>query len=137
MQPDEGRRHPGLPGDGLRHDGLYDLLRVGARVVVELREQAAPRVAVDAAGEDDEAGEQDEATTHGSRHGSELTQQLELLAQCYCLLKLTSRDREERAPAFDGKMRWALGAIYSWSLEGGSMCVREGGLGFVRAMLIE
>ena len=44
MQPDQRRGHPGLPGDGPRHDGPHDLLGPGARVVVELREQAAPRV---------------------------------------------------------------------------------------------
>ena len=74
MQPDQRRGHPGLPGDGPRHDGPDDLLGPGTRAVVELREQAAaPRVAAGGAGEeergDDEAGEQDEATTHGSRHG--------------------------------------------------------------------
>ena len=75
MQPDQGRRHPGLPGDGLRHDGPHDLLRLRARVVVELREQAAPRVAAGGAGEEDDGEhetQQDEAAaTHGSgRHGS-------------------------------------------------------------------
>ena len=40
MQPDQRRCHPGLPGDGPRHDGPHDLLGPGARVVVELREQA-------------------------------------------------------------------------------------------------
>ena len=74
MQPDQRRCHPGLPGDGPRHDGPHDLLDPGARVVVELREQAAPRVPAGGAGEeergDDEAGEQDEATAHWrSRHG--------------------------------------------------------------------
>ena len=39
MQPDQGRRHPGLPGDGLRHDGPHDLIRLRARVVVEVRVQ--------------------------------------------------------------------------------------------------
>uniref|UniRef100_A0A0E0MU97 Uncharacterized protein n=1 Tax=Oryza rufipogon TaxID=4529 RepID=A0A0E0MU97_ORYRU len=33
MQPDQGCRHPGLPGHRLCYDGLHDLLRLGARVV--------------------------------------------------------------------------------------------------------
>ena len=76
MQPDQRRGHPGLPGDGPRHDGPDDLLGPGARAVVELREQAAaPRVAAGGAGEEDDGEhetQQDEAAaTHGSgRHGS-------------------------------------------------------------------
>jgi hypothetical protein len=54
MQPDEGRRHSGLPGYGLCHDGVHNLLRLGARVVIELREQpAVPWVAADRAGQEE------------------------------------------------------------------------------------
>lgn len=74
MQSDQGRGHPGLLRDGLRHDGLHDLLGLGARVVVELREQAAaavPRVAVGGAGEEQRRNKAEhQEATHGSRHGS-------------------------------------------------------------------
>lgn len=72
MQPDEGRRHPGLPGDGLCHDGLHNLLGLGTRMVVELREEAAavPRVAADGAGEEEGRHEAERhQANHGSRHG--------------------------------------------------------------------
>ena len=76
MQPDQRRGHPGLPGDGPRHDGPDDLLGPGARAVVERREQAAaPRVAAGGAGEEDdgehETQQGEAAATRGSgRHGS-------------------------------------------------------------------
>jgi hypothetical protein len=60
VEPEQGRRHAGLPGDGRRHYGPDDVHSMGARVVVELRDQgepaaAAPRVAAGGAGEDDGA----------------------------------------------------------------------------------
>ena len=70
MQPDEGGGHPGLPGHGLRHDGVHHLFGLGARVVVELREQAAvTRVADHGAGEEQRRQEAERnQANHGGRH---------------------------------------------------------------------
>uniref|UniRef100_J3KYI7 Uncharacterized protein n=1 Tax=Oryza brachyantha TaxID=4533 RepID=J3KYI7_ORYBR len=87
MQPDQGCCHPGLPGDGLCYDGLHDLLRLGARMVVELWEQAIPRVSVDSAGEEDGRNQAEhQQATHGSRHVSNLC--------CTALHYVASRRRE-------------------------------------------
>lgn len=79
MQPDQGRRHPGLLGHSLRHNGLHNLLRHGTRVVVELWGQAAaadtPWVAKDHRTGKEEEGrrkaEQDETARAGCCHVTE------------------------------------------------------------------
>lgn len=104
MQPDQGCRHPGLPGHRLCYDGLHDLLRLGARVVVELREQAIPipipRVAVDRGGEEEGRNQAEhQQATHGSR-------QVNLRCTALHCTRLLGRRRELLSVCFYFSWLW-------------------------------
>jgi hypothetical protein len=72
MQSDQRCRHPGLLGHSLCHNGLHNLLRLGARMVIELWEQATPWVAKDGTGKERRNKAEQDETTHGSCHVSYL-----------------------------------------------------------------
>ncbi|KAM0856581.1 hypothetical protein ACQ4PT_049032 [Festuca glaucescens] len=70
MQPDQGCCHPGLLGNSLCHDGLHNFFGLGARVVVELWEQAVPWIGTNGVCKEEWTDKAEyQQATHGTRHG--------------------------------------------------------------------